>query len=417
MKSKTQKIRTINEKTLVVTLDIGKSVHYGYLRTPTGHDVKPFPVHNSKKSFKEFCARIVQFREKHGLEDVVVGFESTGSYAEPLFHYLKNKPVKLVQINPMHSKRVKELSGNSPNKTDNKDPRVIADVICLGHALTVVIPEGPAAHLRRLTQARERAVKSYISMINRLQDLVFVIFPEFCTILNPSSKTALFLLKNYTTPESIYAMGLKSLIEVLKKVSRGQVRQERLKELFQAARDSIGIYEGKESILLEIDHLVLRIEDEKRFIENLETKMADYLSQIPYSASLLSIKGIGVITVAGLIGEVGDFKKFKTVSEVIKLAGLDLYEISSGQHKGKRRISKRGRSLMRKLLYFAALNTARSQGIMNEAYKKMLERGMPKMKALVAISRKLLRIMFALARDNEKYVKNYNQTNRYKLAA
>jgi transposase len=417
MKSKTQKIRTINEKTLVVTLDIGKKIHYGYFRAPKGKDVKPFRIHNSRKSFRKFWAKVLKFKGQQCLEDIVVGFESTGPYAEPLFHYLKNKPVKLVQINPMHSKRLKDLTGNSPNKTDNKDPRVIADVICLGHALTVVIPEGAAAHLRRLTHARERAMKNYISMLNQLQDLVFLIFPEFSTILKPSTKSAMYLLKKYTTPESIYAVGFKALAEVLRKVSHGKIGQERAKQLFQAAQDSIGIYEGKKSILLEIDHLVSKIEDEKQFIKCLEKKMINYLSQIPYSESLLSIKGLGVITVAGLIGEVGDFRKFRTISEVMKLAGLDLYEVSSGQHKGKRRISKRGRSLMRKLLYFAALRAVRSNGIMHELYEQMLDRGMPKVKALIAISRKLLRIIFALARDNTEYVKNYNRMHHYKLAA
>jgi transposase len=417
MKSKTQRIRTINEKTLVVTLDIGKKVHYGYFRAPKGKDIKPFRIHNSRKSFRKFWAKVLKFKRQQGLEDIVVGFESTGPYAEPLFHYLKNKPVKLVQINPMHSKRLKDLTGNSPNKTDNKDPRVIADVICLGHALTVVIPEGAAAHLRRLTQARERAMKNYISTLNQLQNLVFLIFPELCRILNPSTKSALYLIKKHTTPESIYAMGVKSLTEVLRKISRGKIGRERAKQLFQAAHHSIGIYEGKESILLEIDHLVSKMEGENQFIKSLEKKMASYLSRVPYSGSLLSIKGLGVITVAGLIGEVGDFRKFRTISEVIKLAGLDLYEVSSGQHKGKRRISKRGRSLMRKLLYFAALQAVRSNGILHEPYEQMLERGMPKVKALIAISRKLLRVIFAIARDNTEYVNNYNQTHHYKLAA
>ncbi|MGZ6230854.1 MAG: transposase, partial [Syntrophales bacterium] len=49
---------------------------------------------------------------------------------------------------------------------------------------------------------------------------------------------------------------------------------------------------------------------------------------------MLSIKGLGTVTVAGLIGEVGDFKKFRTQSEITKLAGLDLYEVSSGKWKG-----------------------------------------------------------------------------------
>jgi transposase len=417
MEIRTQKIRNINEKTLVVALDIGKSVHHGYLRAPNGTETKPFCFYNFKKSFEKLWTTVDGFKRQQNLSDIVIGFESTGPYAEPLFHYLRHKPVKLVQINPMHSKRLKELTGNSPNKTDKKDPRVIADVICLGHALTVVVPEGPAAQLRRLTQARERAIDRRTAMVNQLQHLVFVIFPEFSSIMKLSTKTAMYLIKHHTTPESIFAMGLEALAAVVKKVSRGKLGHERAKKLFEAARDSIGIYEGKESILLEIDHLVSKIKNEDRFIDHLKQQMANYLGQIPYGGSLLSIKGIGEVTAAGLIGEVGDFRKFRTISEMMKLAGLDLYEVSSGRHKGQRRISKRGRSLMRKLLFFAAINAVKSNGIMHESYQQMLDRGMPKIKALTAISRKLLRIIFALIRDNTVYVENYSQIHNFKLAA
>ena len=139
MKSiKAEKIKTINEKTLVVALDIGKKVHYGYFRTPKNQDVKPFPFYNTGQSFNKFWEKLTRFKEKHMLDEVIIGFESTGPYAEPIVNYLRKKPVKLVQINPFHTKRIKELTGNSPNKTDKKDPRVIADVILLGHSLTVV---------------------------------------------------------------------------------------------------------------------------------------------------------------------------------------------------------------------------------------------------------------------------------------
>jgi len=417
MKSKTEKIQWINGKTLVVGVDIGKTLHYGYLRAPNGKHVAPFCFSNFTAGFKDFWEKILQFQKQEGLKDIVIGFESTGPYAEPLVHYLRNKPVKMVQVNPMHTKRVKELTGNSPNKTDKKDPRVITDVICLGHALTVVVPQGAAADLRRLTQARERALDSRRGMMNQLQHLVFVIFPELLSIVKPSTKTGMYFIRNYTTPETIFALGLESVTKVLKKVSRGKLGHERAKEIFEAARNSIGIHEGKESIILEIDHLVSKIEAEDQFIDNLQKQMANYLRQIPYSGSLLSIKGIGKVTVAGLIGEVGDFRNFKTIPEIMKLAGLDLYEVSSGKHKGQHHISKRGRSLMRKLLFFAAINAVKSHGIMHERYQEMLDRGMPRIKALIAISRKLLRIIFAIARDNVEYVKNYNQIHHYDLAA
>jgi transposase len=416
--SKTKKVTIINEKTMIAALDIGKGSHFAYFRAPNGKDSKPFPFNNFKKGFDEFWMKLSQFKRNEGLKEVVIGFESTGPYAEPLLHYLRKKPVKLVQINPVHSKRLKELTGNSPNKTDKKDPRVIADIISLGHALTLVVPEGPAAQLRRLTQARERAIKSRTAMINQIQHLIFVIFPEFLKIFKDISvKSAMYLIKNHPTPEIVSSVGLESLTDILRKVSRGKLTQGRIKELFEAAKQSIGINEGKESILMEIEHLVSAIENENRFIDDLENQMAHHLHQIPYSHCMLSIKGIGLITVAGLIGEVGDFKKFNTISEMMKLAGLNLFEISSGKHSGKRRISKRGRSLMRKLLYFAAINVVKSHGIMHELYQEMLDRGMPKMKALVAIARKLLGLIFALARDNTVYVENYSHRHHFKLAA
>ena len=418
MKSiKTKKVTKINDKTVIATLDIGKNVQYGYFRAPNGNDIKPFAFYNSKKSYNEFWQKLCQFQKQQGLEQIVIGFESTGPYAEPFFHFLRKKPVNLVQVNPVHTKRIKELTGNSPNKTDKKDPRVIADVICLGHALTLVVPQGPAAELRRLTQARQRAIKTRTSMINQLQHLIFVIFPEFLQVLKIATKTARYLIKHYTTPENICAMGLESVGQIFKKVSRGKLGQDRAKQLYEAAKNSIGISEGQQSIVFEIEHLIGRIEAEDQFIDSLEKQMRVYLQQIPYSQNILSIKGLGQVTVAGLIGEVADFYKFDTISEIMKLAGLDLYEISSGNHRGQRRISKRGRPLMRKLLFFAAINTVKSKGIMHKNYQRMLDRGKIKMKALVAIARKLLGIIFAIVRDKTKYVENYSDNYHYKLAA
>ena len=139
--------------------------------------------------------------------------------------------------------------------------------------------------------------------------------------------------------------------------------------------------------------------------------MIHYLNQIPYSHSILSLKGIKEVTAAGLIGEVGDFRRFKTLSEVMKLAGLDLFEISSGKHQGRRHISKKGRPLLRKLLYFAALNTVRRGGMMHQRYQQYLDRGMPKIKALIAVARKVLGIIFAMVRDQSIYEEDFSRTS------
>jgi len=281
----------------------------------------------------------------------------------------------------------------------------------------VVVPEGAAAELRRLTHTRERALKTRTADKNRLQHLMFIIFPEFLNILNVSTKSALYLIKHHPAPEDILSMGFESLCAILRKVSCGQLGIERAQELFKAARTSVGIIQGKRSILIEINHLVDTIECKQRFIESLEEMMKNHLRQIPYSQNILSIHGIGTVTTAGIIGEVGDFSKFTTSNEVTKLAGFDLFEVSSGRHTGQRHISKRGRSVMRKLLYYAAVNTVKSHGIMHDKYQQMLNKGKPKTKALIAIARKLLKIIYAIARDKTMYVEHTTHACKRKVAA
>jgi len=416
---KTKSVKKFNPKSLIVTIDIGKGTHYGYFRAPDGTEVEPFEFCTTRNSFEKFYRKMQRFADSQQLEQITVGFESTGPYGEPLVHYLKDKPVKLVQINPMHTKRVKELTGNSPNKTDRKDPRVIADVIALGHVLTLVVPQQAAAELRRLSHARQRSIKKRTAAKNQLSDLVYILFPEFTKIFKDIiCKSAVHLLKHHPLPEDLMAIEPQRLTTLLRKISRGRVNADKTAQLIAAANNSVGLKEGHQAICLEISQLIEEIDVHNNFIAQLEEQMHQGLKQIDYSASMLSIRGISVVTVAGLVGEVGDFRQFKTIAEITKLTGLDLYEISSGNRKnGRRRISKRGRPLMRKLLFFAAINTIKSGGILHDNYQKMLKRGMQKIKAVVAISRKLLAIIFALVRDNSVYVENYCREHEFKLAA
>jgi len=409
-KIKAKKLRRVNAETLIVTIDMGKTTPVGYCRCPDRTEVKPFEFTNNRAGFTKLWNCIVQTQAAKGLKEVVVGYESTGCYAEPLLHFLQNKPVRLIQVNPLHTKRLKELQGNSPHKTDQKDPKVIADIIELGHGLTVVIPKGAAAELRRLTQARERELKRRTALYNQLQDLVFLCFPELLQIMkNVKTKTTQYLLQHYPTPVLLLAQGVESLAFTLRRISKGKLGLERAKALSAAAGHSVGITDGLIGLNLEIQAILAAITVSDTYITSLEHEMRHHLEQIPYSPLLLSIKGLGLVTVAGLIGEVGDFTKFHSQKEVLKLAGLDLFEISSGKHKGQRRISKRGRSLMRKLLFFAAMNTVRTGGIMHQQYQQYLQNGMKKIKALVAIARKLLGIMFALVRTQSEYYENYQK--------
>jgi len=414
---KPKKVKVVNSKTLVVTIDLGKETNMGYCRCPDRSEIRPFEFRNDRRGFTKLWEVIVKTKLANNLDETIVGFESTGAYGEPLQHFLKDKPVRLVQVNPMHTKRLKELQGNSPAKTDHKDPKVIADIIELGHGLTVIIPEGAAAELRRLTQARERAMKRRTALLNQIQDLVFISFPEFLQVMKGvKTKSAQYLLRHFATAQDIVELGLERLASALKKVSRGKLGMAKAQALYGGASQSVGIKEGRTSVNLEIQEMLSSLEACDRLVVLLEREMSRRLSEVSYSHLILSMKGIGKVTAAGLIGEVGDFTKFDHTKELLKHAGLDLFEISSGKHKGNKRISKRGRPQLRKLLFFAALGTVRKGGVMHEQYQRHLQKGMKRMKALVAIARKLLCVIFALVRDECEYLENY-QPQQLKKAA
>lgn len=271
----TKKLKTVNENTLIATVDVSKNKHMGYCRCPDGTEIKPFDFFNNGRGFDEFWNRISKTKREHNLEEIVVGFESTGPYAEPLVHYLRKKQVRIVQVNTMHTKRIKELQGNSPNKTDYKDPKVIADIIGLGHALTVVVPEGAAAELRRLTQARERSMDRRKALLNQLHDLTYLIFPEFFQVMKSiKSKTAQYLLKQYPTPQDITAYGLGALTDTMKNISRGKLGKGCAEALYEAARTSVGIGEGQKAIVLEIREILTHIEAGEQFNGNIERAVA-----------------------------------------------------------------------------------------------------------------------------------------------
>jgi len=412
------KKRIFNEKTILATVDIGKEYNYGYIRCYDGAEVAPFKFQNTYRGFTIFWHAIESIQRDKHVPDIIIGFESTGCYGMPLIHFLHDKPVTLVYVNPKHTKKVKEISDNSPNKHDKKDPKVIADIIELGNWLRVVVPCGTAADLRELVHARDGELKLLTELYNKLHAHVFRIFPEFQRVFTHlDTKTAHYLLTHYPTPEAIVSLGVEKLADIIHLKSRGRMPRDRAKHLYQYALMSVGIKEGQHCIADRIHRLLHIIEEHEQWVAIYEQRIAHVLSRVPESHLMLSIKGVGPITAAGLIGEIGNFHDFSSYAELEKFIGLNLYEVSSGKRRGQKRIAKRGRPLARKLLFFAAINVVRQGGIYHAHYQRYVARGMKKIKALTAISRKLLRLIYALVHHQCEFDLQYFQKQHASNAA
>ena len=102
------RVKTVREGTLIATVDIGVASNTGYCTTLDGRSTKSFRFDNTKEGFEKFWCITIASKHRFGCDEVVVGYESTGPYTEPLVHYLAHKRVKIVQVNLINKKKMKE---------------------------------------------------------------------------------------------------------------------------------------------------------------------------------------------------------------------------------------------------------------------------------------------------------------------
>ena len=155
----------------------------------------------------------------------------------------------------------------------------------------------------------------------------------------------------------------------------------------------------------EVGLLIERYRLYERQMEQLEGRMVAALDGLPESGSLLSIPMVAPVSAAAFLGAIGDPQAYESSRQILRLAGLTLTEHSSGVHKGQPHISKRGRPGLRAMAYMLAVRgLSKNGGIFRKEFDALMARnGAKPHKALVAIARRALRIMFAVARDRRPW--------------
>jgi len=125
---------------------------------------------------------------------------------------------------------------------------------------------------------------------------------------------------------------------------------------------------------------------------------------------LQSIPGIGFLTAATILAEIGDFKKFSKPNKLVAFFGIDPSVNQSGQFVGsKNKMSKRGSKILRRILFTIALANIRTKRdskpcnpVLLEYYQKKCQQK-PKKVLFCAVMRKLICIIFAVMRDKKPF--------------
>jgi transposase len=402
------KIMQITESTLVIGVDIAKKQHYARAFDWRGIELdKVFKFKANYTGFNNFIEWTKEVAKRANKDKVIVGIEPTGHYWYTFSQSVLYEGYILVQVNPYHVKRAKELDDNTPSKSDNKDPKTIAMLVKDGRYQIPYIPNGTYAELRKANNLREEWLKKILSVKNKVQRWLDIHFPELLTVFSSwEGKTAIMTLERMALPANIIELTAEEILSVWREEVKRGVGIKRAQELLEAAKDSVGIREGLEMAEYEIKLLIKEYKEIREILDNLEKKLESLVLRIPGAINILEIKGIGIKTVAGFFAEVGDITRFTHPKQIIKLAGLNVRENSSGEHKGKTTISKRGRSRLRAILFRAILPLTAKNSEFNALHKyNTIERENPlkKMQSLIALCCKLIRIIYTLVMKDVKY--------------
>ncbi|HEX3046069.1 MAG TPA: IS110 family transposase [Bacillota bacterium] len=406
-KNQNEKLQLIQPGTILIGLDAAKRSHWAQSIHYNGILIgKAFNIKNNREGLESLLVKIELIKQQTGCRRVIVGIESTGHYWKALAWFLMQNGIAVVLVNPHHVKKSKELDDNAPSKSDPKDAKIIAGLVKDGRFMEVYIPQGVYGELRMLSNLHAQLTAKLHSVKCIITAILDEYFPEFETVFKSFyGKTALYILGHCPFPEELKCLGIDGITAEIKKAVKRGVGRKRAESLYQVACDTIGL-PTNDSAKLKLWLYLDEFNNLTGQIETVEQKMKKQLTETGISEYILSIKGIGIVIAAGILGEIGDPSRFANWKQIRKLAGFNLVEDSSGERKGKHKISKRGRSLLRSYLYQAAV----IMGGKNPEFKKLYwylitrkENPLKKKQALVALSIKLIRIMKTLINRKEKY--------------
>lgn len=401
-----KRVDFVNQHKVIVGVDIGSIFHFYQTKKDNSLDT-PTPFKNDISGFNSFHEYI---KDKLQVEpqNVIVGMEPTGPFWEPFAKFLEEKGYIWVFVNQTSVKKYKQIQYNSSIKTDPIDAATIVSLLSAGHYLTHPNRTGYYRDLYNLVKIRDQIVKQQSVHYNYLYSDLSVYFPELLSIFyDITIKSIRILLNKYPTPEEVREASNNDIYQLIKTVRSSKLRRIRTHDIKSAADKSVGITEGIQSYKYHIKMIIKRLDELELELKEIDNTIESVLFEIPESKNLLSIKSVANYTAAVILSYFGDMKSYSSCYELIKFAGLNLCECSSGKRKGQKYISKRGPGQLRKILYLLTLRLISQDPGIKKKYEHYVENNKKcKMKAIVAIMCYLVKMIYSLYKNDTSYNEN-----------
>jgi len=334
--------------------------------------------------------------------DCLIAIEATGHYWQNLFAALATAGFPVALLNPLRTRRFAEVDLER-TKTDAIDAVGIARFAAQKRPPATSLPDSATLELRELVRLRDRLSQDLIDRKNQLHRLVDLGFPEFTRYVKTlASELATTILHAYPT-----AAAFPTTPRQLSKLcydERHRVGAELAGALVGAAKVSVGRHHG-EPYRRQVRYACEDLDVLRRRLRDLDGDIEQTLKTHEVGTLLTTIDGIGPLTSARLIAELGDPAKFRDGAALASYVGVVPGLNHSGKHKPKRAgITRMGHATLRRSLWMPVLTAVHKNPWLRAFYRRLRSDGkLPKV-ALVAAMRKLLHAVHSVAKNRRPFV-------------
>lgn len=358
-------------------------------------------IPNRTAAIESMLSQWVHYAEDNDLKGLLVVCEPTGGYESQLMQTARRLGEKTAYVNGEHVAKASVIESGDPGKTDPMDARVIAMVAEMDQTQERRVLEGEHALLRELGRQYDAEDQAVVRARNRIHHVLGNLFCDYGKskkFVFGSTGSAMAEVYGWN-PYAIVEDGFEDFRQKIKqKVKR--VRSSTLKELWAQAKQSTCLCMPAEQQRILEERLRQLWADYRRH-EARKEKIAEQMAML-YRELRQKEKApdrIGKLdeaTMGRILAETGPVADFDHGREIQHYGGLNLYERKSGKYRGETRISKKGRSRLRKVLGQAAYSLTRGDGLFADYYERRRAEGKGHWTTIVAIMRKLCKILYGL---------------------
>lgn len=412
MKNNTaKKLKQVPSDYLLIGIDPHKKTHAAVIMSQDATVLRKFKFTNSREGFEEVIHRINIEVQKTGSKGAMFATEAGSHHWRNLVYYLDQRDVPFRLISPFTLKRNRDGQDLNRRKNDFRDAEMAAELLRTGKFMNTRLLYGVYAEIRAAYTNYHRLTKERTASINLLKSRLDNIFPEFTEVFkDPCGQTAMTVLSKCAIPEVIAGMKFQSFIEMVQHGFQGRaLKVQKLREIQERARNSVGIAAGAEALSQEITQRVASIKFITEQIEQVIKRLKMLVDSTPESRYMLSIHGLSYLTAAGILAGLGPLSNYTNARQLIKMAGTNPTEKeSAGKSSRHTPISKKGRASLRYCLWPAAASLLRHNSDFKGWAKKRQERSaqdnpLHRRAVIGAVMNRLLRTLFALVKNKSLY--------------